>query len=191
MFREMEESVTSNEDTGTSKAALFRAFLILGCAVMLAALYLLTIGHCFLPMPNVDSFTKERVEIRRYILVMPSQAQTLEGIYQRTKWRFLNPGQDRLFRVAVEIDRADPHTDNLLQKSLVEMGYKFPNGCRASSGEGGTRIQHYPSMLNRMERDLHLRCVSVTALDPAGQLIEKMKRAARTNPQPATVDSGN
>ena len=188
----MEESVTSNEDTGKSKPALFRAFLILGCAVMLAALYLLTIGHCFLPMPNVDSFTKERVEIRRYSLVVPSQAQTLEGIYQRTKWRFLNPGQDRLFRVAMQIDRADPVVDkNLLQKSLVEMGYKFPNGCWASSGEGGTRIQHYPSMLNRMERDLNLRCVSVTALDPAGQLIEKMKRAARTNPQPATVDSGN
>ena len=106
---------------------------------------------------------------------------------------FFGPVTTEEEKAKFEIDSAFQGQEGLalIQKSLEEMGYKFPNGCSASSGEGGTRIQHYPSMLNRMERDLNLRCVSVTALDPAGQLIEKMKRAARTNPQPATVDSGN
>jgi hypothetical protein len=141
----------------------------LGLVVAVPLLYLLTLGHCFLPLRAFD-YRGERIEAREY-----------EGLSWRmyreyTPWirarenvrrvadRILYPGRSRLDAAIAKVERAhgsyftNSGPDSEIQRSLQAMGYAFPAGCSAGVETNNVyRVLHYPSMLNRIEKDLWLK----------------------------------
>ncbi len=141
--------------------------LLCAAIILLSVSYVLTFGHCFLPKPKPDTFRNERIEIRTFSgFFVPSQSNTVAGFLARMKWRCLYPGQVRLISVA--------DNDHLLRKALEKMGYSFPRGCSARIGDNiPMEITHYPSVLSRIEKDLHL---TVTWRAPIGSDGEPMTK---------------
>ena len=128
--------------------------------IFLTAAYLLTFGHCFLPVPNSGKFANEPLEFRIYSpFSLPLQSHDFQGAYARVKWKVTRPGQARLFAVSQRLSQADLDSDDPFQKCLEKLGYTFPKGCKASAGGDppSWHITHYPSLLNRIERDLGLK----------------------------------
>jgi hypothetical protein len=135
-----------------------------------AVFYLLTIGHCFLPLPGSTHYKDERLEFwcySSYPLVMPQSSQTVSGSLERLAWEVKHPAHARLLATAKRLEAAAPNQDHGLRQVLEAMGYDFPPGCGASSGDivPGWRITHYPSMLRRIQKDFQLK---VTWKEPSG-----------------------
>ena len=141
------------------------AKIVVSVAVVAAAavLYLLTFGHCFLPLGAVAHYKNERPEFwffSPYPLVIPSSSQTIAGSFDRLAWKSAkNPGMARLLAIAKRLETEAPKEDHELKELLEKMGYPFPTGCSASSGpeSHGWRVTHYPSMLRRIQKDFRLR----------------------------------
>jgi hypothetical protein len=169
--------------------------------LFLPAAYLLTFGRCFLPLPNPNEFASEPLEFRMYSpFVLPLQSHDFEGAYARMKWKFSCPGQARLFAVSQRLSKANLGLDSPFQKCFEELGYTFPKGCTARGGGDppSWRITHYPSVLNRIERDLSLKPIYIERVgrdgsslpNPALQRIGASGSASETNQQPAAAGSG-
>jgi hypothetical protein len=121
--------------------------------------YFFTLGHCFLPLGELDC-RKESIETREYeqlVWYMP-KGRAAE-IFQKVQRRVVYPGQYRMDRAIAAVEAlpwgrsgAPPE----LQQVLEAMGYHFLHGCSAEVviGQDRWRISHYPSMLNRIEKDL-------------------------------------
>jgi hypothetical protein len=150
------------------KQRLF-VFEALGLVLAVPLLYLLTLGHCFLPLRLFD-YRGERIEAREY----DGLAWRMYGEY--TPWirarenvrtvadRILYPGRSRLDAAIAKIERAhgsyftNSGPDSEIQQTLEAIGYAFPVGCSASVETNNVyRFLHYPSMLNRIEKDLWLK----------------------------------
>jgi hypothetical protein len=170
-------------------------------ALFLTAAYLITFGRCFLPVPNPNKFANEALEFRMYSpFALPLQSHDFEGAYARSKWRFTRPGQARLFAVSQRLSQANLDLDSPFQKCLEELGYTFPKGCRASGGGDppSWRITHYPSVLNRIERDLSLKPNYIEGVgrgggslpNPALQRTGASRSASETNQQSVAAGSG-
>jgi hypothetical protein len=132
------------------------------------ALYLLTLGHCFLPLPGPTQNEKlEHWRYSSYPLVMPASSQTISGSLERLVWKVKHPGHARLLATAKRLEAAAPNQDHDLQEVLEAMGYNFPPGCGASSGDivPGWTVTHYPSILRRIQKDFQLK---VTWKEPSG-----------------------
>ena len=143
--------------------------------------YFLTFGHCFLPLPKSQEFGGETIEIRDYEeFVPPPESDTFTGALARARWRFTCPGQVRF----VEAARAPtPFGNSLppgLQLALMHLGYEFPHGCFAATEPansiGGVcrwRIAHYPTVLDRIQKDLNVRLIArpprTDLIDPGPQ----------------------
>ena len=177
-----------------------RGLMIAGLVLVLAAGYFSTIGHCFLPRRNPKAFLGEQLEVRTFSgLVIPDQSKTLAGLFARTKWRLLRPGQARLLAAAEKIEKNNPRADHILRRSLEELGYAFPPGCDARSGDNlALEITHYPSMLNGIAKDLQLK-VSWRAVigpdgdplpNPAVQRTGASRSASQTNRESVAAGSG-
>ena len=126
-----------------------------------AVLYLLTFGHCFLPLGVTECYKNERPEFwvfSPYPLVMPSSSATIAGSFDRLAWSIKNPGMARLLAIAKRLEAEAPNEDHGLKELLEKMGYPFPTGCSASSGHEshGWRVTHFPSMLRRIQKDFQL-----------------------------------
>ena len=135
-----------------------------------ALLYVLTVGHCFLPLPGATHYKDERLEFWSYTsypLVMPPSSQTISGSLERLVWKVKHPGHARLLATAKRLEATAPNQDHGLREVLEAMDYEFPPGCSASSGDivPGWRITHYPSMLRRIQKDFQLK---VTWREPSG-----------------------
>jgi hypothetical protein len=144
-----------------SKRAI-KVLALIAVIIMGARLYLLTLGHCFLPLPGPAHYTNERLEFwcySSYPLVMPSSAQSISGSFERAAWQIKHPGHARLLATVKRLEAAAPKQEPRLQEALEAMGYDFPPGCGASSGDivPGWRITHYPSMLRRIQKDFQLK----------------------------------
>ncbi len=171
-------------------------------ALFLITAYLLTFGRCFLPPPNPNKFASEPLEFRMYSpFALPLQSHDLEGAYSRIKWKFTRPGQARLFAVSKRLSQADLDSDRPFQRCLEKLGYAFPEGCRATGGGGDPpswRITHYPSVLNRIERDLSLKPNYTERVgrdggplpNPALQRTGASRSASETNQEPVAAGSG-
>ena len=149
-----------------------KLYLLGSLATVVAAsvLYLLTLGHYFLPFHGSAHFGNEKLELwsfSSYPLVMPSTSPTISGSLDRLIWSIKNPGQARLLAIAKRLETEAPNEDHRLKELLEKIGYPFPAGCGASSPEivPGWRITHYPSMLRRIQKDFHLM---VTWREPLG-----------------------
>jgi hypothetical protein len=135
------------------------------CAALLslaAAWYLSGAGYWFLPFPKPSNFKGQTMEMRTYASLRLPPTEGFPGL----RYQVAHPGQAKLFAVAAEMAKASPHHRVGWQKVLESLGYKFPEGCWAATSEvvPCLMIQHYPSMLDRIQKDLHLRLVSVDAL---------------------------
>src|ERR1043166_3213072 len=114
---------------------LIRGIAFAALVLVLAAAYFSTIGHCFLPHRNPETFVGEQLEMRIFSgFVVPDQSRTWSGLFARIKWRLLRPGQVRLLAAAEKIDKENPGADPILKRALEELGYAFPSGCYARSG---------------------------------------------------------
>jgi hypothetical protein len=141
---------------------LVKILVSIAVVVAGAVLYLLTLGHCFLPFGAVGHYKNERPEFwffSPYPLVMPSSSQTIAGTFDRLAWSVKNPGMARLLAIAKRLEMEAPNEDHGLKELLEKMGYPFPTGCSASSGREshGWRVTHYPSMLRRIQKDFRLK----------------------------------
>ena len=86
--------------------------------------------------------------------VLPPDAKTFQGTLLRTKWTLLHPGQARLFNAWQKLLMPDQG----FQEALEELGYSFPTNCFASNPqEKSVSITHYPSMLQRIEKDMQMK----------------------------------
>jgi hypothetical protein len=169
--------------------------------LFLTAAYVLTFGRCFLPLPNPNKFASEPMEFRKYSpFALPLQSQDFEGAYARIKWKFTRPGQARLFAASQHLSQAGLDSDSPFQKCFEELGYAFPKGCRASGGGDppSWRITHYPSVLNRIERDLNLKPTYTERVgrdasslpNPALQRTGASRSASEIDQQPVAAGSG-
>jgi hypothetical protein len=173
-----------------------KTWIVLFAVVLfLPVAYFLTLGSCFLPAPNPRRFVNEPLEMRIYpTFAIPLQSRDLEGAYERLKWNFTRPGQARLFATGQRLAQAHPNLDDPFQKCLEEFGYTFPKGCWAIGGGDPPffRITHYPSMLNRIERDLHFKSFETVQIGTDGKPLPNPKiqrtgagrSAAETNKDP-------
>jgi hypothetical protein len=147
-------------------------------------LYLLTIGHCFLPLPNTNGFTNERFELRSYRGSEGESVKTdtLAGAYDRLKWRLLNPGQVRLCAAMEQVfddakrgnDRKP--VDDFFKPALEKLGYQFPKPCTAYWAHHRLFIIHHPSVLNRIESDLNIKPSSTERVTSNGEPIPEAQR---------------
>ena len=144
--------------------------------VMACAMYFLTLGHCFLPIGGPAQWQNERVEMRQYA-TWGNPLPVLPGTIERLRWKVANPGRARALATLKRLSATAPNHNHTLQEVLEAMGYKFPSGCGASAGDRppGWRISHYPSMLNRIEKDFRLQARYRIPLDRA--------KEASPNPQ--------
>src|ERR1043166_7194804 len=109
---------------------LIRGIAFAALVLVLAAAYFSTIGHCFLPHRNPETFVGEQLEMRIFSgFVVPDQSRTWSG----------------LFAAAEKIDKENPGADPILKRAWEELGYAFPSGCYARSGPDPMVITHYPS----------------------------------------------
>ena len=127
-----------------------------------ALLYLLTLGHCFLPLPGRTHYNNEKLEFWYYPprdLALPPSPPTPFGTLEILAWQIKHPAQARLLATAERLEAAAPKQHHGLQEVLQAMGYDCPPGCAATSGDNdpGCRITHYPSMLRRIQRDFQLK----------------------------------
>jgi hypothetical protein len=140
---------------------LIKVLVPIAVIVATAVLYLLTLGHCFLPQgPN--HYQDERLEswcYSSYPLVMPPSSQTISARLGRLAWQIKHPGPARLLATAQKLEAATPEKYHGLEEVLKAMGYDFPPESGASSGDmvPGWRITHYPSMLRRIQKDFELK----------------------------------
>jgi hypothetical protein len=153
-----------------TNARLIRGLLLAALILVLAAGYFSTIGHCFLPHRNPETFLGEQLEVRTFSgFVIPDRSKTLAGLFARIKWRLLRPGQVRLLAAAEKIEQEKPGADHVLKTALEQLGYGFPSGCYARSGDNlPMEITHYPSALNRIQKDLHLDVSWRSLIGPDG-----------------------
>ena len=73
-----------------------------------ALLYVLTVGHCFLPLPGATHYKDERLEFWSYTsypLVMPPSSQTISGSLERLVWKVKHPGHARLLATAKRLEQ--------------------------------------------------------------------------------------
>ena len=148
-------------------APWFKIFLavFLSAAVVLVAIYFLTIGSVYLPWAKPTSFAGEKIEIRCYSpLMLPLETNSLEGMWARTKWKLLFPGQARL----VAALKSPQGQARGLQGSFEALGYSFPDNCFVQSRHHppDVWIAHYPSMLTRIESELRIKPHSVMPSQP-------------------------
>ncbi len=144
-------------------------FGVLGAGIGAPLAYLLTLGHCYVPLEAFD-YRNEETEVREYdgfYVRMYSESTRLsracEGIL-RLRDKIVYPGRMRLCAAIAKIEGghgsffALSGPDSEMQQSLEAMGYAFPTGCSAGVDTNNVyRIKHYPSMLNRIEKDLGLK----------------------------------
>lgn len=136
------------------------------CAVLVGwatASYLCTVGHCFLPIPKPTNFEGQTMQIRTYA---PLKKPPNSGPLARLGFQITRPGQARLLSLGGEMAKTSVNYDTGLQKVQERLGYSFPQGCWAGTRGGALMIQHYPSMLDRIQKDMHLSLASADP-DPA------------------------
>jgi hypothetical protein len=129
------------------KQVLINSTLVLFCILG----YLLSYGHFFLPLPASSHFSNEKIETRGFHpFLVPQNTGLL--------WRLEYPGRARLIDASKEI-HAKNNVQSGLQLTLEKLGYVFPPGCRADSGDyvPGWYITHYPSILDRIQKDFRLQ----------------------------------
>ena len=184
--------------TGQLKRSLLVA-VALGMAVGAPSAYLLTLGHCFLPLRAFD-YRDERIEVREYEglgwYLVPSL--TIIHRVQNALHPIIYPGRARMDAAIAKVEStwgpsffesSGPNSE--FQQVLQTMGYSFPPGCSAGVDTNGWRIVHYPSMLNRIERDLRLNRRRkptppnhAAAGNGAATLLFPAERQARPVPEP-------
>jgi len=132
---------------------------IAAIAVVFMAAYIVTLGHIFLPFRDFNHHN-EKIEIRVYsAFVIPSSSDTMRDALHRLGWRIQYPGRAGFLAAAEKLQTSAPNQSHELQEVFEALGYPFPPGCYASSGDivSGWRISNYPSVLDRIERDLNLK----------------------------------
>jgi len=157
-----------------------------------ATVYLLTLGQCFLPHWGVENHRNEQLEMREYSpFILPARGNTVGGILGRVKWTVMYPGRAKVLSAAEMLQMQAPKEDHNLREVLEKMGYSFPPGCAASSGDvvPGWRITHYPSVLNRIERDLHLSPHWVWAVEQDGAANGSQPFSSATNTTSSSAGS--
>jgi len=109
--------------------------------------------------PASGIYAGEEIEMRKYVLfpVWNSRDSPLHHFLRQ----ILEPSEARVIAARA---RAQKKTSNAVpgpQAIFEELGYKFPPGCYVEPAGGALiDIAHYPSMLERMERDLKIQPVS-------------------------------
>lgn len=153
--------------------------------------YLLTFGHCFLPLPSVHSFQNERIEMRIYPPGFEHPDESSSAL-TRAVWVLTRPGQARLLGAAKRLAQANPEPRSRgLYMTLKDLGYPFPQGCGARNGGDPPdwKIVHYPAILARFEKDLHLGAGYRVALGvDGGPLPNQQNGGAGEHPSPSEVD---
>ena len=142
-----------------------KRILVVFCAIsavicLLVAGYLQTFGHYFLPMPTPPTYANEKIEEREYSpFAIPAAADTFPTAMKEFGWPLKYPGQARLIAMAEKLKAEHPGEDFTLKDVFERLGYPFPTGCSASTGElvPHWRIANFPTVLNRIERDLKLK----------------------------------
>jgi len=158
-----------------------RLLVLLAAAILGPVMYLLSLGHCFLPLTRSANYQNEKLEMREYgTFVIPSTARTIPATLKRVTWQITNPGRARLLATSERLEGAAPNQNHTLQEVLEAMGYDFPPGCVASAGDSVPhwRISHYPSMLRRIEKDLSLTAKYKESLDQDDAPLPNAQRGA-------------
>ena len=140
-----------SEMNTTRRKALIAATVVLLCIV---GGWIVTKRYWLPSFPNTNGMSSAPLEVRKYdAFTIPREGKDVSAIWRRIQWHVINPGQVRLHEVA----RASGVKN--LQSCLEELGYEFPPGTYAQSGDvvPGWRICHHASVLDHLEEYLDLQ----------------------------------
>ena len=133
-------------------------------ANLVATAYLLTAGHCFLPLTSLACPGKEPIEVREYQsfgvpwLSVTRKPNRFRDAITIVVWLLRYPGRAQLYATSDRLRTTKPYQVLMLHDSLKAMGYPFPPGCGSGVPDiqPGWRVTNYPSVLDRIEKDLEL-----------------------------------
>ena len=110
-------------------------------------LYLLTIGHCFLPIPGTVHYKDERLEFwcySSYPLALASSSQTISGSFERLAWNVRHPGYARLLAAGKRLEVAAPNPASWPAGGTGGDGLRFPAWMRRRlRRRHGTGLENY------------------------------------------------
>ena len=166
-------------------------------AILMATAYLLTLGHCFLPLSGLAYPGTEVVEVREYeSFGVPWMSATrkpnrIRDAITKAVWTLRYPGRAQLCAVTDRLSTTKPYYQQLmLHDGLKAMGYPLAPGCGSGvpDVQPGWRVTNYPSVLDRIEKDLKLERLRYRPVyDFQGKLLNPQGGASGR--QPSTSDT--